>query len=228
MFVTHDLTDADQQVAHQIFMRTFHHPVADIVDVLRFPVGFFFIRGDRAGAGEDLAKQIVSSYGYWNDDAGKYLDMVFPGWGKEGGDSAPVIFDRTAFLHCRDQLEARCKWRYSGLTDILLLNYEARREGDGRFSAAGPSFESCIWLPVEQMQADKHRIPNLDRLMHELIAEAKACWADPAQGGVWQISDRIGFYHGRKKLWDRLIHRLDITGLYNELRPFAVCDLRSK
>ena len=224
MWATFDLEDVSRQLEGAIGDRLFHHPVADVVEALRFPVGFFFVRGDRGGEGSGLAEQVVKSYGYWNDDAGKYLDMVFPGWGKDG---EVIVFDRAAFLGCREQLEAICRWQYSGQTDVLLLNYESRRTEDGTFAPPGPSFESCIWLPVEDMIRDG-RIANLDQLMHELIVHARACWDDPAQGGVWQISDRIGFYRGRKKLWEKLKDWLDLAGVYNELRPFAVCDLRPK
>jgi hypothetical protein len=224
MWATFDLVDAEHQLKHAISNRLYQHPVADTVDTLRFPVAFFFVRGDRGGEGAKLAEQVVKSYGYWNDDAGKYLDVVFPGWGKDG---ETIVFDRTAFLHCREQLERNCKWRYSGQSDVLLLNYESKRGGGATFAPPRPSFESCIWLPVEDM-IKKGRIANLDQLMHDLIVQARACWDDPAQGGVWQISDRIGFYRGLNNLWEKLKNWLDVSGLYDELRPFAVCDLRQK
>lgn len=224
MWATFDLEDAERQLDGAIGNRLYQHPIADVVKALRFPVGFFFIRGDRGGEGAGLAEQVVNSYGFWNDDAGRYLDMVFPGWGKDG---ETVVFDRTAFLHCRGQLEERCRWRYSGQTDVLLINYESSRSRDGNLAPPRPSFESCIWLPVEKMIREGN-IANLDQLMHELTVHAKACWDDPAQGGVWEISDRIGFFRGRNKLLEKLRDWLDVAGVYKELRPFAVCDLRSE
>src|SRR5262252_2225835 len=147
MFATHDLHDAESQVGSAMFKRLADHPLEGGVKTLRFPVGFFFIRGDREGDGDKLVKQVVKSYGYWNDDAGKYLDMVFPGWGKDGDkDSEHIVFDRSAFLHCLQQREGISKWRYSGQTDVLLLNYEAKRTKDGMLDPA-PSFEKCISLP---------------------------------------------------------------------------------
>jgi len=226
MFGTHDLHDAESQVGSAIFKRLAHHPLASAVETLRFPVGFFFIRGDRAADGGRLAEEVVKSYGYWNDDAGRYLDMVFPGWGKESG-SEKLEFDRSAFIHCRQQLEGISKWRYSGQTDVLLLNYEAKRTKDGMLTGPAPSFGTCISLPVEEM-IRKELVANLDQFMHELTVHARSCWDDPEQGGVWQISDRIGYFRGRDKLSEKLEGWLDVTGLYHELRPFAVCDLRPK
>ena len=222
MWATFDMDDAQGQIAIAISRRVAEHPIASAVEVLRFPVGILFIRGDRGGEAAGLAEQVVKSYGYWNDDAGKYLDIAIPGWGKDG-DS--VVFDRKAFLHCRKQMEAICQWRYSGETDLLLLNYESKMLGDGHFSTAASSFESCIWLPVEEMIRTK-RVANLDQLMHELIVHAKACWSDQDQGGVWQISDRVAFYRGQKQIWEKLKGWLDVAGLYKELRPFVICDLR--
>ena len=224
MWATFDLDHVDCQLEHAIHGRLADHPVADRVKTLRFPVGFFFIRGDRGGEGEGLVQQLVKSYGYWNDDSGKYLDIVFPGWGKDG---EVVVFDRAAFLRCREQMEGMSRWRYGGQTEVLLLNYESARDDRGSFASPHLSFDCCIWLPVEEM-IRKGRIANLDELMHDLVKHARECWNDPAQGGVWEISDRIGYHRGMGRLWEKLKGWLDVAGLYDELRPFAVCDLRVK
>ena len=118
------LDDARRQLDQALRIRVHTMPVAEDATVIRCPVGFFFVRGDRAGPGKDLTEQVVASYGYWNLDAGKYLDMVFPGWGRDGD---VLVFNREAFLHCRAQLEAISRWRYSGETDVLLFNVELHR-----------------------------------------------------------------------------------------------------
>jgi hypothetical protein len=83
-------------------------------------------------------------------------------------------------------------------------------------------------LPVEVMIADG-RIRGIDALMHELITHARETWSDSMQGRVWDISDRIGMNRGRKALWEFLKKRFlvkDVTKIYDQLEPFAICDLR--
>jgi hypothetical protein len=64
MWATFDLDDARRQLDQALRMRVHAMPVAEDAAVVRCPVGFFFIRGDRAGPGKDLAEQVVASYGY--------------------------------------------------------------------------------------------------------------------------------------------------------------------
>src|ERR1700730_9136563 len=155
MFATHSLKDARPQLDHAISGRLFEHPILEPAERVRFPVGLFFIRGDRAGTGRDLAEQIVASFGFWNDDSSKYFDMVFPGWGTE--DKEKILFDRTAFRTVRDEIQTISKWKSSGETDILFLNYDystARQKGDF-------AFDEAMCLPVEVMIADG-RIRSID------------------------------------------------------------------
>jgi len=44
---------------------------------------------------------------------------------------------------------------------------------------------------------------------------------------VFDISDRVGWTRRRRAAWDRLKHLFlrDWSGVYDELRPFAMCDL---
>jgi hypothetical protein len=186
---------------------------------VRFPVGMFFIRGDRAGPGRTLAEQVVASFGYWNDDSGKYFDMVFPGWGK---DNSVLVYDRKAFLSFRREVEKISKYRYHSGTDILLINYNYNLEKQkGDFS-----FDETILLPVEKMVRDG-RIDNLDEFMDELICDAKEMWQLTDKSVIWDISDKIGFDRARKALWNLIKKKFlkDLSKIYYELRPFVVCDL---
>ncbi|WP_299195859.1 hypothetical protein [uncultured Amphritea sp.] len=230
MFVTYSLEDARMQLQDAANKRRLHqwtkeHPdsFAPIVfpfECVRFPVGVFFIRGDRAGPGKTLAEQVVASFGYWNDDSGKYFDMVFPGWAKDG---ELIHFDRDAFLSFRREIEAMSKYRYSGQTDILLLNYDYPVGGEiGDFS-----LDEAIVLPVEEMVRDG-RISNLDALMHELICDAKDMFQQESSNVIWDISDKRAVEGGRKALLKLIKQKFlkDLVKVYDELKPFAVCDLR--
>jgi hypothetical protein len=74
-------------------------------------------------------------------------------------------------------------------------------------------------------------VRSLDALVQELIGAAKKAYDEaPGGSGVFEISDRIGWNRGRKSLWD-LLKRLflrEVGKVYDDLRPFAVCDLRQR
>src|SRR3954468_17540198 len=152
MRATFDLSDARKQLSRAIRDRLIQTPPPNSAELVRFPVGLFFIRGDRGGDGAKLTEQVVKSYGYWNDESGEYLDVVFFGWGKDG---EQIVYDATAFRRCKNALEGISKWRYSGETDLLLVNFEiplkeGRPADDGNFS-----LKEAIPLPIEEMIRDK-------------------------------------------------------------------------
>ena len=188
-----------------------------------------FVRGDRAEPGATLAKQVVASYGYWNQESAKFLDLVFFGWWLQGN---PVgfhsQFDGGIFIECYEELQRLSKWRYSGETDILLVDFEIPVMPGGKFGKGIFSFKNCIYLPVEKMIAEK-RVRSLDALVHELVDEARKVFEEqPFQGSVFEVSDRIVWTRGRKALWDRLraLFLRDWSKVYDEVRPFVLCDLR--
>jgi hypothetical protein len=108
--------------------------------------------------------------------------------------ASPLEFDKESFLAFGDELA--CKRRYSGETDLLLLNYDyTANEVRGNFR-----FDEVIYIPVEVMLKDG-RVRSLDALMSELVRHAKATWPRSDRGPVWDISDRIGFERGTRSLW---------------------------
>ncbi|MDQ1386671.1 MAG: hypothetical protein QOF56_125 [Acidobacteriaceae bacterium] len=132
------------------------------------------------------------------------------------------------FIDCCREIERMSKWRYSGETDLLLVDFEMLRTETGQLRHPGAfSFKNCIYLPVEKMIEEK-RVRSLDALVTELVTSAREVYeANPLQGTVFDISDRVGWTRGRRAVWDRLKHMFlrDWSTVYDELRPFAVCDL---
>jgi hypothetical protein len=185
-------------------------------------VAIFFIRGDRGGPGKAIAQQVMASFDYWDADAGKYLDVVFPGWVKDG----PVIqFDTKRFLEFRHDIERISQWHYSGETDILLLNFDYDPDAhEGVFA-----FEETITLLPEKMVRDGH-VSNLDLLMHELVNAARQTWPRTSGSPIWEMSDRIAIQRSRTALWEYVKKKFlrEFGKIYDELRPFAVCDLRKE
>jgi hypothetical protein len=87
MFCIESLTDAVQKLTAVGRERLRTRPLPAGIEEVRFPVGLFLARGDRAGDGKLLAEQVVASYRYWHLDAGQHFDMIFLGWGY---DNAPA------------------------------------------------------------------------------------------------------------------------------------------
>jgi hypothetical protein len=195
---------------------------------VKTPVALVFVRGDRAEPGASIAKQVVASFGYWNLESAKYLDLVFFGWFKEGDTVGFQGHDNAQiFIECFEEVQRLSKWRYSGETDILLVDFEMPVMADGKLENGVFSFKNCIYLPAEEMIAEK-RIRSLDALVHELVVEARVVYEkNPLQGTVFEVSDRIAWTRGRRALSDRLkdLFLRDWSKVYDELRPFAVCDL---
>ncbi len=239
-WATNSVSDAVNQLGDALKRRCAGQRVPDEIDVVRTPVALMFVRGDRAAPGKTFAEQVVSSFGYWNFESAEYLDLVFFGWYNETGtpgfqpivkvDSSPSSRQGEAgmFIDCCREIGRMSKWRYSGETDVLLVDFEIRRTELGELCLPGRfSFKNCIYLPVETLIEEK-RYRSLDELVSDLVKNAKEVYdANPLQGGVFEISDRIGWTRGRKAILDRLKHMFlrDWTKVYDELRPFAVCDL---
>ena len=159
-----------------------------------------FVRGDRAEPGATLAQQVVASFGHWNTESAKYLDLVFFGWWKEG---KTVGFqshdDGRLFIDCYEQVQRLSKWRYSGETDILLVDFEMAVKPDGTLENGVFSFRHSIPLPVEAMIASG-RTRSLDALVHELVTEARVVFeSHPLQGTAFEVSDRIAWTRGRER-----------------------------
>jgi hypothetical protein len=227
-FATNSVDDALKQLSDAVKDRCEEERLPADVRVVRTPVALVFVRGDRAEPGAALAQQVVASFGYWNTESAKYLDLVFFGWWKEGKTVGFQSHDAgRLFIDCYEQVQRLSKWRYSGETDILLADFEMAVKPDGTLENGAFSFRRSIPLPVEAMIANG-RTRSLDALVHELVTEARVVFEKhPLQGTAFEISDRIAWTRGRRALFDRLkdLFLRDWGKVYDELRPFAVCDL---
>jgi hypothetical protein len=227
-YATNNVGDAIRQIGDGIKWRCQNDPLLHQAVVVRTPVALMFVRGDRAEPGASLAKQVVASFGYWNTESSKYLDLVFFGWFKDGGEVGFQSWDNgKIFLDCVEEVQKLSRWRYSGETDILLVDFEMDAKAGGELTNGRFSFKNCIYLPVEEMIAEK-RVRSLDALVHELVDAGKEVFeASQFEGSVFEMSDRIAWIRGKKVLWDRLknLFLRDWAKVYDELRPFAVCDL---
>ena len=227
-FATNSVGDAIMQLSDAVKFRCQGESLPTHVGVVRTPVALVFARGDRAEPGASLAKQVVASFGYWNLETAKYIDLVFFGWWKDGDTVGFQAHDNARiFIDCYEEVQRLSKWRYSGETDILLVDFEMPVMPGGKLENGLFSFRNCIYLPVEKMIVEKH-VRSLDALVHELVNEARHVFdEDPFQGSVFDVSDRIAWTRGRRSLWDlfKTLFLRDWSKVYDELRPFAVCNL---
>jgi hypothetical protein len=228
-WATNSVEEAIQQLGEAVEGRCEHERLPIGVQVLRTPVALMFVKGDRAAPGLELAMQVVKSFGYWDKASAQYLDLVFFGWWYEGGNEAGFQSHNNAeiFFQCCDEIANMCKWRYKGETDVLLVDFEMPVAADGSLSRGAFSFKNCIWIPVEEMIREK-RVGSLDALVSELVTAAKEVYdQQPLQGTVFEVSDRIAWTRGRRVVWEQLKRLIlgDWSRVYDELRPFAVCNL---
>jgi hypothetical protein len=238
-YVTNSVGDAMSQLAEALTRRSIAQPIPGEIEMIRTPVALMFVRGDRAEPGATLAKQVVHSFGYWNFQSAEYLDLVFFGWFKDGDTVGFQEIKKTAsagappeeagiFIDCCREIERMSKWRYSGETDVLLVDFEMpTNQLRAGMPTGALSFKNCIYLPVEEMIAEK-RTRSLDVLVQELVSAAREVYeANPQQGTVFDMSDRIAWTRGRNAVWDALKRTFlrDWGRVYDELRPFAVCNL---
>ena len=199
-------------------------PMPENCSVARFPVGLFFVRGDRGGDGKKLAEQVVASFDYWDKDTGDSLDIVLAGWNFKDG---ALAFDASDFMKFRRIVESSSKWQYSGETDLLLLNFEVdTQEIEGWFD-----YSEAIALPLEEMLRNK-QIGSLDGLLAELASSARKTTQQSRFAGdspVWELSDRSGMLRVKKDLWSAIkkFFLKDYADKLDALENFAVRDMQA-
>jgi len=183
--------------------------------VLRFPVAFFILRGDRGGNANEIAEEAISSINYWNLCSGDNIDILFPGWDRE---SDLISFDVVKFYEFQKEIEASSKWIYGGESEILLINFDYDpATTEGRFS-----FDESVSLPVEDM-IKKGITSSVDALVNEIVSISKSV----DKPSVWEISDQFAIQRARKSIWEYIKNKATggFSKVYDELRPFAVCNL---
>lgn len=217
---------SDEHVQRHLFklirQRIKQSPPSPQIQVLRFPVGIFFARDRKTGGAADVREEIASSFEYWNHDSGEHFDMFFPGWYFR---KKKLQFNLKRFIEYSEEIERHSKWRYSGETDLLILNFNYNLQSkEGQFA-----FDEVIVMQVEEMIREK-RIGSLPALLSIIQDTAKANEERGEHSVVWEMSDKIGFLRGRKSLWDafKKFFFKDFAQVYDNVQPFAVCDLRPR
>ncbi len=97
------------------------NPPPEAVKIVRFPIALVFLRGDREGSGAAIAGAARSGMEYWGVASGESFDLFFAGWEIR---QSVMRFDPLVFHEHQLEVERGSLWRYSGESDMLLLNFE--------------------------------------------------------------------------------------------------------
>ncbi|MBI5962890.1 MAG: hypothetical protein HY863_05400 [Chloroflexi bacterium] len=226
MIAVQSLENACSSLDYSIRNRLGNNPPSEDIEQIKYPVGLFFLRGDRGGFGKEIVEQVVASYSFWNEEAGKYFDMIFPGWGKDGN---TAVYLPEAFIRCKKEFEDISKWKYSGEADILLLNYDFEFKWNGRHSFYGNgrfNFDETIVLPMELMISEG-KVSSLDKFMQELINCCKENSYRSDSSVLLKIRDKVAMPKGKDAMFAAIRSQFlkGYSKIYDELRPYAVCNL---
>jgi hypothetical protein len=177
-------------------------------------------------------REILPHINYWHVRSGRATDLFFPGYADKYHDlsyryedfkNATEVdgqkwyFSDHAFADVVQEIESRSSWRYSGGTELIIVNarFGARTYANGKIrEGASLDLSSAIAIDLESAAKDKafrdvtELIEGLFEFCNNLnTAEDNPCWA---------FSDRHGFRIVKSSLKEWLIDWLP-----KALRPEA-------
>ena len=138
--------------------------------------------------GTTLGTEITPSLSYYHHRSGEHINFYCPGfeigWEPERlqPEENQFFYDPSDFERFRKEIERRSKWRYSGGTDLLLVN--------ARFdeTEANLDFSSAIAADLIKMKAVA-AIDSIDSYIEKIIRSAETQdGSDP----TWGFSDKLG------------------------------------
>ena len=169
---------------------------------VRFPLMLIFARGDRKGEGKALAEQLISSASYYNAESGDAFDFMYAGW-NTNRTTGELAFDLDSFMDFKRFLERVSTWRYSGETDMVILNLCV----EPKKGLAYLETEEVIVLAVERMLRKK-LVESIDGYMQQIFTFAHLISEDTSSSGqtpTWRLSDKLGLQRARDSLWRALV-----------------------
>ena len=185
----------------------------------RTPIGLVFVR-PRSDEMKTSIDQKNLSYSYWNNSSGSAIDFFFPGWDENG------MFNAYAFSKFEDEFRSRTRWQPMGETTILLMDLEV----DLDTREAELDLSRTLILPVADM-VEKKKVKHLDDLIVNLTNAAKVDVERNRLASIWEISNLLAWKSARARLiqWIEQVKYLEFAAqIFNDIRPYAICDLRKK
>ena len=219
MFAIENLAIAEQLLSHVYSARINQETDAEPITSVRGAAGIFLVRDDGANGGK-LAKEVVSSFRYWDARTGHHFDGVFLGW---GFDEYPAYLN-DGFLTSVANLEKALDWHYDGGAHLFLADFvysPAERHG-------ALDFSSSVHLDLSKLLEEK-KYAQLSPLIEEIVRPLRASPRDDSSSPTWRVSDYIAVLRTRKFMWQELIKRVGaLLGWADDVSNFAVRDLRRK
>jgi hypothetical protein len=178
-----------------------------------------------------LAKdEIVPSLDYFHHRSGNHIDFFCAGYSRYGftpgeqpvtRDDPPWKFSTEAFDRFRRDIERRCRWRYSGEADLLLMNGRRGIDED----AASLDFGSTIVCDLDRMIRD-HAIHSVRRFFEDVFRFAESV-TDPDP--TWGFSDEMGVRTAGSALKRVILSLLpeELGAAYRRAKHFAIRDVSS-
>ena len=165
------------------------------------------------------------------DRSGDKIDFFCAGYRRYGPDLSPGerrvecsephwIFSARAFKDFEREIQRRSSWRFSGETDLLLMNATA----DHKITTVSLDFESAIVCDLEEMKRDG-AIQTVHRFFERIFRFAEESSADDP---AWGFSDQEGLNLAGKTL-ERVVLSLLPRRLgedYRRAKHFAIRDIR--
>ncbi len=214
MFAIESIDSAEQILASIYRDRIDGNETSEKGDVFRGPVGLFLVRDDGAN-GSKLAKEVMSSFEYWNSRTAHYFDGIFLGWGY---DAAPAYLE-DSYIACISDLEGRLNWRENGGSHLIIADYVFDiQKGSGTFD-----FSKAIPLDITKLLLKNEWTQLSELIISGLLAPVK----EDQGGETWEISDYIAALKLRDIFWKELAKKLGLLlGVVDVVKDYAVRDLR--
>jgi len=168
----------------------------------------------------DIVKgSILPAFDYWDRRSAEHVDIALVGWQKPSEEDRDFRFDQRDFAKAVELFERETRWRYSGGTDLLLLNtrYSVPDE------AAVFDYTTVVSLTIEDALKDG-AIKSVGGFFEDLVSFAsRSNGRDPA----WGFSDSMGLKEGRSFLAQLVLKILprDVRAEYQKLKHFVVRDV---
>jgi hypothetical protein len=134
-------------------------------------------------------EEILPSLGHFHRRSKKNVDFYFAGFHepdqsnfdamtrfKEG--KLPWEFDEGAFVQFCSEIESRCKWRYSGGCDFILVNYYF-----GASEEPGLDLENAVTFSFERLQK-QGKLVTASIFFESIFRHCESC---SGRDGSWEI-----------------------------------------
>ena len=214
MFAIESLSQAEKIIGSVYQKRISFDEHTKAAGQMRGPVGLFMVREDGAN-GSKLAKEVMSSFKYWDSRTAHYFDGVFLGWGYDVG---PAYLENR-YLACISELEDKLKWRENGGSHLIITDYVF----DLHNKAGSFDFSKAISLDITKLLLKNEWTQLSELIVNGLLTPVK----NNRNAGTWELSDYIAILKLREGFWDEIVRRAGyLLGVVDQVKDYAIRDLR--